>query len=134
MGLLDSILGAATGNNGNNPQEGALASAVGSLLAQHGGLGGLVEKFQAGGLGDAVQSWVGTGQNLPISADQLKSVLGSEQVADLAGKLGIDPQQAAEQLSKFLPHAVDHLTPDGQLPQDDGNADFLGSLGKLFGR
>lgn len=131
MGLLDSILGAASGGNS---QGGALASIVTGLLTQNGGVGGLVEKFQAGGLADAAKSWVGTGQNLPISADQLQSVLGSEQVAAIAGKLGIDPQQAAEQLSKFLPQAVDHLTPDGQLPQENSGGDLMGSLGKLFGR
>jgi len=130
MGLLDSLIGAA---NGDSAGAGGIATVVTGLLAQHGGLGGLVEKFQAGGLGEAVQSWVGTGQNLPISAAQLQSVLGSEQVAAIAGKLGVDPQQAAELLSKFLPQTVDQLTPDGQLPAD-GGADLLGGLGRMFGR
>ncbi|MBS0307404.1 MAG: DUF937 domain-containing protein [Proteobacteria bacterium] len=130
MGLFDSILGAATGGNAD---AGGLTSIVTSLITQHGGLGGLVDKFHAGGLGDAVQSWVGTGQNLPISADQVQSVLGNEQVAAIAGKLGIDPQQAAQHLSQYLPQIINHLTPDGQVPAGD-NADLLGSLGKLFGR
>jgi len=129
MGLLDSLVGAATGGNAD---AGGLPAVVTGLLAQHGGVSGIVEKFQAGGLGDAVQSWVGTSQNLPISAAQLQSVLGSEQVAAIAGKLGVDPQQAAELLAKFLPQTVDHLTPDGQVPAD-GGAGLLGGLGKLLG-
>ena len=129
MGLLDSILGAAGGDR----DAGGLSSIVGSLLTQQGGLGGLVEKFQSGGLGEVVQSWVGTGQNLPISADQLQSVLGNEQVAAIAGKLGIDPQQVTQQLSQFLPQVVDQLTPNGELPAD-ADTDLFGSLGKMFGR
>ena len=81
-----------------------------------GGLHGLLEKFQASGMGAQVQSWIAKGENLPITADQLKSVLGNEQVAAMAAKFGIDPAQAADKLSALLPSLVDKLTPDGQLP------------------
>lgn len=81
-----------------------------------GGLQGLVAKFQAGGLGSTVQSWIGTGENLPISPDQLRSVLGNEQLAALAGKFGIDPAQAADKLAALLPTVIDKATPGGQLP------------------
>jgi uncharacterized protein YidB (DUF937 family) len=129
MGLLDSMLGAVSGGN---TEGGALSAVMTNLLTQHGGVSGLLEKFQAGGLGQVAQSWVGTGQNLPISADQIQAVLGNEHVAELAGKLGIDPQQAAQHLSNFLPQLIDKLTPNGQLPAD-GNSNLAGALGKLFG-
>jgi uncharacterized protein YidB (DUF937 family) len=81
-----------------------------------GGIQGLVSKFQAGGLGDTIQSWIGKGQNLPISADQLRSVLGNEQLVALAGKFGIDPQHAADKLAALLPTVIDKATPEGTLP------------------
>ena len=88
-----------------------------------GGVGGLVEKFQQGGLGDIVSSWVGTGANLPVSAEQIQSVLDDSQLCELAGRLGIDPQQAAEMASQYLPSIVDRLTPNGEIP---AGGDLLG--------
>lgn len=67
-------------------------------------------------MGDVVASWVGTGQNLPISAEQLHSILGSEQVAAIAQKVGVSPADASSVLAKMLPEVVNHLTPNGQVP------------------
>jgi uncharacterized protein YidB (DUF937 family) len=146
MGLLDSVLGAVL-NNGQQqqqPQSGGLGGIIGMLASnpqliqavtgmlgnnsQLGGLGGLVEKFQQAGLGDVVGSWIGSGQNQPISADQLSSVLGSDALSGLAAKLGVDPSEAAGQLAHVLPGLVDHLTPAGQAPQEG-----LGDSGDLMG-
>lgn len=118
MGILDdvtSLLGNAGGQAGGAAS--GVLGAVQGLISEQGGLQGLVQKFQSGGLGEQVKSWVGTGQNLPISAEQLQQVLGSPQVSALAGKLGIDPQQAAAQVAQFLPGLIDKLTPNGQLPE-----------------
>jgi uncharacterized protein YidB (DUF937 family) len=88
MSMFGNILGSVL--NGISQQggtAGAIASVAGSLLANdgdHGGLGGLVGKFEQAGLGNVVSSWIGSGQNLPISADQLQSVLGSDAVAGIA--------------------------------------------------
>jgi len=118
MGLLDGILG---GGSGSDPM-----AAIGGLLQGHdGGLGGLVGAFEKAGLGQAAQSWVSSGANLPISAEQIQAVLGSGPVAQFAEKLGIDPQQAAGQLAQLLPQVVDHLTPNGAVPS--------GALGALEG-
>jgi uncharacterized protein YidB (DUF937 family) len=111
---------------------------VGGLLANdgtHGGLGGLVGKFEQAGLGNVVSSWVGNGQNMPISADQLQSVLGSGAVSDIAAKLGINPADAMGQLSTMLPGIINHLTPNGQAPAGGlGNmGDLAGMLGGLLG-
>jgi uncharacterized protein YidB (DUF937 family) len=126
MGLLDdlenkavsSVMGSTT-----NP----LASQLLQMLQQQpGGLSGLVQNFHDKGLGGLVTSWVGTGQNLPISADQIQHVLGSAQVQQLAAKVGISPEAASSQLSQLLPTIVDKLTPNGQMPQAGGNLMEMG--------
>jgi len=83
------------------------------IQSQPGGLDGLVQNFQQKGLGSVVSSWVSTGQNFPISADQINHVLGSDALKDLAAKAGISPEQASSQLSAVLPSLIDKLTPNG---------------------
>ncbi len=140
MGMFGNILGAVLGNMGQQGgTAGAIASVAGSLLANdgdHGGLGGLVGKFEQAGLGNVVSSWIGSGQNLPISADQLQSVLGSDAVAGIAAKLGINPADAMGQLSTMLPGLVDKLTPNGAAPTGGlGNmGDLAGMLGGLLAK
>ncbi|MHA0110932.1 YidB family protein, partial [Klebsiella pneumoniae] len=70
------------------------------LNNQPGGLQGLIQSFHDKGLGSLVQSWVGTGQNLPITADQISHVLGSDQVKQLASAAGISPDAAGSTLAK----------------------------------
>jgi uncharacterized protein YidB (DUF937 family) len=120
----------AQGAAGDNP----MLQVVMGLMNNSGGLSGLLGKFQQGGLGDLMQSWVGTGSNLPISAEQIQHVLGSGALGDIASKLGIQPEQAAGELSQALPNVVDKLTPDGQLPAEgDLMATAQQMLGKLLG-
>lgn len=130
MGLLDGILGAAAGG------EGSPIGAITDLLGgQEGGLGGLMSAFEKGGLGGVAQSWIASGANLPISAEQIQSVLSSGVVADLAAKLGVDPTTAADTLAKVLPQVIDHLTPDGQLPAGgQGGLGGLGGLADILGK
>jgi uncharacterized protein YidB (DUF937 family) len=115
MGLLDDVVNAASGGQGqsNNPVVGQVLE----MIKNHpGGITGLVESFHQNGLGGIISSWIGTGQNQPISGEQLQSVLGSSQVANLAAKLGMSPDQATSALSQILPEVVDKLSPQGQLP------------------
>jgi uncharacterized protein YidB (DUF937 family) len=70
-------------------------------------------------LADQVASWIGTGNNLPISAEQIQQVLGSSYVQELAAKMGINTADVAGSLASLLPQVVDKLTPDGQLPGDN---------------
>jgi uncharacterized protein YidB (DUF937 family) len=84
---------------------------------QPGGVAGLVQSFHEKGLGEVASSWVGNGQNLPISADQIQQVLGSEQVKQLAAKAGISPDVAGSSLAQLLPTLIDKLTPNGQVQQ-----------------
>jgi uncharacterized protein YidB (DUF937 family) len=81
-----------------------------------GGLGGLLNKLQQGGLGDVVNSWVGSGQNQPVSPGQVGSALGPSIIKMLAQKSGLSEQEISQQLSQVLPGLVDKLTPNGRLP------------------
>ena len=137
MGLMDMVagaLGGAGGNGGGNP----LLDIVMQMLSnsgQGGGMAGLVKAFQDNGLGDHMASWIGTGQNLPISPEQIKNVLGSGQLGQIASQLGMSEHQAAGGLADLLPQVIDKLSPGGQMPQsDDLMAQGMALLqGKLFG-
>jgi uncharacterized protein YidB (DUF937 family) len=102
---------------------------LGGLLAQSGGLQGLANKFAQNGQGNAFQSWVGMGENQPVSNDQIQNALGSEQVKALAAKMGIDPAQASNFLAEYLPKVVDKLTPAGKI---DPAADHQQGLAALL--
>ncbi|TKB71918.1 MAG: DUF937 domain-containing protein [Nitrospira sp.] len=135
MGILDTIgqaVGAMTGGGSNqNP----LLQAAIQMLSQQGansGLAGLVQDFQKNGLGEIVNSWVSTGQNLPISAQQIQQGLGGDLLTQLAGKAGLSPEAASGQLAGLLPGLVDKLTPNGTLPDATMLEQGLGLLrGKL---
>jgi len=86
---------------------------AGGLL---GGLGGLLDKLQKGGLGDTANSWVGTGQNKPVTPGQLGPALGPDIIKTLAQRSGLSEEEIPKQLSKILPGVVDKLTPQGRLP------------------
>ncbi len=143
MGLLDALIGAA-GNAARGPGGAANAGASGgaggldpqmlmgivmALVNQAGGLQGLLAKLQAGGLGDALQSWIGTGANRSVSADQLGGALGPDLLSMIAKQMGGSTQQASSTMADLLPDLIDRLTPQGQLPSDNG----LGALGALLG-
>jgi len=139
MGLFDSIAGQVGGmlsGGASGGSQGGLLEVVMSLInnQETGGLSGLIKAFQEHGLGDAVASWIGTGSKLPVSGDQIQSVLGSEQVQAIAQKLGLSTEDAAGGLATLLPQVIDKLTPDGQLPQGGGilaqGLDLLKGLGK----
>ncbi len=120
MGLLDSIVGQVTGaldQSAPGQAHPGLMDVVSSLMTQGGGLSGLVSQFEQQGLGHVLQSWIGTGQNLAISPDQVQSVLGEPHIAAVAQKLGLSPADVANQLAGLLPHAVDTVTPGGAVPQ-----------------
>jgi uncharacterized protein YidB (DUF937 family) len=134
MSILDSLSG-LLGGGGQGDAGGAssLVNVAGQLIQKAGGVQGLASTLQQQGLGGAVQSWVGNGANQSVSAEQLGQALQNgglgSVVQDAAAKLGVDPSQLLGQLSQVLPHAVDHLTPDGQAPAAGGFD--LSSLGGL---
>ena len=133
MSLLNSVLGAMNAGGGGQGG-GAMAQllpVVMQLVQQNGGLDGLLQKFQQGGLGDVVQSWVSTGANLPVSADQLGRAIGPEMLQKAGGSA-----EMLGPLAELLPQLVDGLTPDGKLPAGlgaGGGADLGAMLGGLLG-
>jgi uncharacterized protein YidB (DUF937 family) len=88
--------------------------AAGTILS--GGLNDLLKQLQDGGHGEVAKSWVGTGQNHPISPKDLGSALGTDQIASLTSEFGLSRDELLEGLSQYLPQVVDHLTPGGQVP------------------
>jgi uncharacterized protein YidB (DUF937 family) len=109
MGMFDGILGGVVGAE--------MATVVNGLIEKHGGIGGIVSQLEQQGLGNTVKSWVGTGTNQPISADQIHQVFGSDMVKQMAAKVGLSPDVLAAKLSQILPQAIDHLTPNGTIPK-----------------
>jgi len=132
MGLLDSVLGAVGGQDDNS-----LTNLVTGLLTNpnSGGLTGLLEQFKSKGLGQLADSWVGTGANLPISGEQIQSALGSEQVQQMAARIGIAPEALSGQLATLLPQLIDKVTPNGNVP-DQGSLQqgLAGMLQGFLGR
>jgi uncharacterized protein YidB (DUF937 family) len=127
MGLLDEVMGmAGIGGAGDaqSPQHaGALAAVLEYINSpQVGGISGLQQMFQQKGLGGMIASWIGTGQNLPISPDQLQNVLHSDVLQNIVAKTGLDRAEVASLLSQALPHIVDQLTPNGQVPEPNALA------------
>ena len=138
MGLLDELgkglLGNLAGAGGTG--QSALMDAITGLISNPdtGGLAGLVQTFAGKGLGDVIGSWIGTGENQPISADQIQHVFGKEQLQGIAEKLGVSSQEASGGLAELLPQIIDKLTPQGSIPQGGLLEQGLGLLkGKLFG-
>jgi len=134
MSLLDSIAKQIGGNaisNLDGNQQSALLRAVSGLISNSGGLSGLLSKFHQNGLGRQAQSWVGTGENAPITGEHVQQVFGSEQVRQVADQTGTDPGHASNLIAAILPHLVDKLTPAGQ--QVDDNEAHAGIRGLLSG-
>ena len=129
MGLLDSILGAVSGKSDASGEAGPLIGVLSGLLAQSGGLQGLASKFAQSGEGNAFQSWVGMGENQPVSNNQIQNALGSEQVNAIATKMGVDPAVASNFLAEYLPKIVDKLTPAGKI---DPSADHQQGLAAML--
>jgi uncharacterized protein YidB (DUF937 family) len=105
MGLLDGLLGGAVGAE--------MVTVVNGLIEKHGGIQGIVAQLEQQGLGGTVRSWVGTGANQPMTADQVHQAFGSDTVKQLAAKVGMTPEDLAAKLSQILPQAIDKLTPGG---------------------
>ena len=116
LALLAS--GALFGSRGaehpaSTPAQPKADAGAGGLL---GGLGGLLDKLQKGGLSDVAKSWVGTEQNKPVSPGQLGPALGPDIIKTLAQRSGLSEEEITRQLSQILPGVVDKLTPQGRLP------------------
>jgi uncharacterized protein YidB (DUF937 family) len=137
MGLLDSILSAVSGRGDTSSEGNQLLGVLSGLLAQSGGLHGLASKFSQSGQGDAFSSWVGMGENQPVSSNKIQEALGSDQIRAIATKMGVDPNLASQFLAEYLPKIVDKLTPTGKVDptvdHQQGLAALLPSLLQSLG-
>ena len=138
MGFFDEVAGGLLKNvfSGQDAQGGMLESIMAILKSsESGGADGLLNTFNEKGLGEVMSSWIGTGENLPISSEQIQQVLGSDQVQQIAEKLGVSADDASRGLAEMFPQIVDKLTPDGSLPTQDLLHQGLGMIAdKLFGK
>ena len=116
-GILAAETAGAEGAQSPAHDPHAMLESVTELIGQHGGLGGLLEKLKASGLGDAVASWVGTGDNRPVPANQLESAIGANTISQITTRLGITKEQASSLLARYLPMVIDRLTPHGKLEE-----------------
>lgn len=132
MGLLESLAGSVLGSSATSSGVArSLLDMIGS--GQGGGLPALVQSFQQNGLGKIVESWIGTGENLPISPGQIQQALGPK-VRELAQQHGMSADDVSQAISQLLPKLVDQVTPNGQLPQGgDALAQGLSALRSKLG-
>ncbi|GAA3264969.1 YidB family protein [Streptomyces lavendulae] len=126
--LLGGLLGGGQGGQGG--QGGGAGNILGALLgalggggggAQAGGggnnpLGGLMDMLTRSGLADQAQSWLGTGENRPVSGSQIAEALPDDALRKAAEQAGVSPEQAADEIARSLPQAVDKLSPGGEIP------------------
>ena len=128
MSMLDTILGGVMGGGASSPLRAILASVLGGNTGPGAptqpGLGGLLEQFTRAGHGDTFNSWVGSGQNRSIDPSALGQVFGQDQVNGWSQQTGLPPHDLLSQLSQFLPHAIDQMTPNGTLPTGKGDSPF----------
>lgn len=126
MGLMDMV-GGLLGGQGDS--KAALMQAAIDLIQNHsGGLQGLLGQFQQAGLAQHVESWIGSGANQPISADHIQQALTGDQLQAVAQQAGLDPAQASQGLASLLPELVNHLTPNGGMPDAGQLQQGLGGL------
>jgi len=126
-GLLGQVMGGMMGGAGQAPtqaqSQNPLLQIALQMLQQNGGLSGVLGKMQQAGYGQQAQSWIGTGQNMPIDPGALSQIFGHGQLGQLAQQFGLSPQQASEGLADVLPQVVDQMTPQGQVP--DNHSDLV---------
>lgn len=118
MGILDNLLASVSGASA--PGQNSLAVVAMQLIEQHGGLPGIISKFEQGGMAAQAGSWVGTGANVPITGNQLQEVLGTGSIGQIAQQLGLSHGEASAGLAQLLPQLINQLTPSGQVPANHG--------------
>lgn len=109
MGLFDGLIGGMVGAE--------MVTVVNRLIEKHGGVEGVVNQLQSGGLGPTVRSWIAEGANQPVSGTEVHKAFGDQTINELAAKAGMSPQELSEKLATVLPHVVDQSTPGGSFPK-----------------
>ncbi|MBD9643421.1 DUF937 domain-containing protein [Pantoea sp. PNT02] len=127
MGLLDDLAGSLGNSNGsgqgNQMQQ---LMAIWNWVQEQGGVEVLLQKFQQGGLGQVLNSWLGSGSNMSIDGGEIQNALGNDQLQSLADKLGTDVQGASGTLAALMPQVIDKLSPQGHIKTS--NTQDLGAM------
>ena len=132
MGLMDMV-GGMLGGQGDS-KAALVQAAIGMIQNHPGGLQGLLGQFQQAGLAEHVESWLGSGANQGITADHVQQALSGDQLQAVAQQAGMDPAQASQGLASLLPEIVNHLSPNGSMPDAGQLQQGLGGLlGKFLG-
>ncbi len=118
---LQGMLGSLLSRLGGPEQSQVLLTTAINMVQQNGGLEGILAKFRAQGHGNAVDSWIGTGDNHVISAQHVEQVLGTSTVNEVATQMGMTPAQASGSLASVLPELINSLTPNGHVPADSND-------------
>ncbi|MFF5706284.1 YidB family protein [Streptomyces sp. NPDC012794] len=121
-GILGALLGALMGGGGAAAGGRAAGDGTAGGVTAGGGadnpLGGLLDMLTRSGLADQARSWIGTGDNQPVSGAQIKEALPDDTLRETARQAGVSPEEAADRIARTLPEAVDKLTPNGQVPTE----------------
>jgi uncharacterized protein YidB (DUF937 family) len=132
MGFLDNALSKLGGQQG---EEGGLASLT-KMLKANGGLQGLMAKLTSNGQAQQVQSWVGTGENKPVSPAQVQEALDTDSLNKMAQEAGTTPEKVSENVAKILPEVVNKATPKGEVPPqgDDPLSKGIDAIKGIFAK
>jgi uncharacterized protein YidB (DUF937 family) len=116
-GVLGEVLKGVLNGNASPQQQSKLPDIFGEVLKNTdlGSIGGLLKQLQEGGLERQIGSWLGNGQNLPVTPAQIKEALGNDQIKQIAQQLGIPVDEVLKMLTQFFPEAVNQASPNGQL-------------------
>jgi len=133
--LLPVVLSMLASRGGSRQGGGGLGDILGSRaeMGGMGGLGGLLEQMQQAGLGQQARSWVGTGENMPVSPDALSQIFGEGGIGAIARQAGLTPKETSDGLSQLLPEVVNHVTPTGEVPDFDGLTQSIDDLKQRMG-
>jgi uncharacterized protein YidB (DUF937 family) len=128
MGLLDDLVGSLGNNSSGNGQGNQMQQlmAIWNWVQEQGGVQVLLEKFQQGGLGQVLNTWIGSGNNQSIDGGEIQNALGQDQLQSLADKLGTDVNGASGTLAALLPQVIDKLSPQGHI--ESPNTQDLGAM------
>ena len=133
--ILSGITGAGQGPGQGGGGKGAAMAGMAAVAApmilkflQGGGMQKLLGNAQAQGVGDKAESWVSTGENKPISAQELEKVVGTDEIDQIAQQTGASREQTEEVLAQALPQVVDKVTPEGKVPDQAQLDQLLGQL------
>jgi uncharacterized protein YidB (DUF937 family) len=118
MGFLDDMMNPVGSPLGGASSDNLMEQVLGLINnPETGGLDGLIDTFKSKGLGDAISSWISTGENQPVTGEQVTNALGTETIRKIAASLGVSDAEVSGHLAALIPQVIDRLTPDGTVPK-----------------